>query len=203
MMKQRIYSAVLLYLSFSHSMTSADTYVRDDINTRPDPSEFSVCHGHGCTEVSHISLSKSQWQRIQDIFNPLANDADDERKRIAEAIAVLETMVGRITGTGIDKAGTLDNVDSLYLDTQMDCIDESTNTSIYITMMHKDNLLKWHTVEDRVTRGFFIFGAPHTTAVIRDAASNKLYAVDSWFEDNGKPPHIVSLDIWEDGWEPR
>ena len=29
------------------------------------------------------------------------------------------------------------------------------------------------------------------------------YAVDSWFEDNGKPPHIILLSTWRSGWEPE
>jgi hypothetical protein len=80
----------------------------------------------------------------------------------------------------------------------MDCVDESTNTTTYLTMLLKDGLLKWHNVEDRATRGFFIFGWPHTTAVIRDTVTGQLYVVDSWFLDNGQPPYIQKLEDWRD-----
>jgi hypothetical protein len=63
--------------------------------------------------------------------------------------------------------------------------------------------MRFHTVEDRATRGYFIFGYPHTTAVIKEKESGKQYAVDSWFFDNGKPPVIVPLETWKDGWKPK
>jgi hypothetical protein len=85
----------------------------------------------------------------------------------------------------------------------MDCIDESINTTTYLRMLEREQLLRWHTVEDRATRGWFIRGWPHTTAVIRDRKTGELYAVDSWFEDNGEPPHIVPLDKWKGGWDPE
>ncbi|MCP3866933.1 MAG: hypothetical protein GY703_02315 [Gammaproteobacteria bacterium] len=85
----------------------------------------------------------------------------------------------------------------------MDCIDESTNTTNYLAMMQKDRLLKWHRLEDRSTRGFFIFGMPHTTAVINDRSTGLMWAVDSWFHDNGVPPEILPLDQWRGGWEPE
>ena len=43
----------------------------------------------------------------------------------------------------------------------------------------------------------------HQTATMRDIESGKQYAVDSWFEDNGKPAHIVDIQEWFDGWKPK
>jgi hypothetical protein len=63
-------------------------------------------------------------------------------------------------------------------------------------------LLRHHHVADRATRGWFIFGFPHTTAVIHEDARNAEWAVDSWFLDNGEPPFILPLDVWKKGWRP-
>ncbi len=63
----------------------------------------------------------------------------------------------------------------------MNCIDESTNTTTYLRLFVQGGLMRWHTVEDRATRGWFLFGLPHTTAVMRERASKLRYAVDSWF----------------------
>ena len=54
-------------------------------------------------------------------------------------------------------------------DLQMDCIDESTNSTTYLRILAGAGLLRWHRVEARVTRGFFIFGWPHTTRDIHVA----------------------------------
>jgi hypothetical protein len=85
---------------------------------------------------------------------------------------------------------------------QQDCIDESVNTSLYLTLLESVGLMRFHTEEDRATRGHFILGYPHTTAVIREIKSGNLYAVDSWFYDNGMPPVIIPIETWKDGWEP-
>lgn len=64
--------------------------------------------------------------------------------------------------------------------------------------------MKWHEPMDHITRGFFIFGWPHSSAAMREINTVKKneYAVDSWFEDNGQPPHIILLSTWSSGWEP-
>jgi hypothetical protein len=36
-----------------------------------------------------------------------------------------------------------------------------------------------------------------------DTQSSVRYAVDAWYFDNGKPPAIVTLDSWKQGWRPE
>lgn len=177
----------------------ADVFTNDSVITEPDPTQFSICYDHGCASVATVSLSEQQWQWVSNFFRTPAENPDQERKRIAWAIALLEKIVGKLTGTDNDKGGDLEG---LGLPGQMDCIDESTNTTTYLRIFNKSGLLKWHEVEDRVTRGWFITGWPHTTAVIRDTQNNQRYAVDSWFLDNGEPPFVVPLNVWKNGWDP-
>jgi len=177
----------------------ADVYVRDDIIVNPVPALFSVCHGGGCTALSTVSLSGEQWRTITGAFAVAVTDPQHERRQIAEAIAAFETIVGKLTGTSEDQAETaiFGNRHS-----QMDCIDESINTSNYLKMLIDAGLLKWHRLEDRATRGWFLFGWPHTTAVVRDLQSSQRWVVDSWFFANGERPVIIPLDQWKGGWRP-
>ncbi len=177
----------------------ADTFVRDDIVTDPTPARFSVCHAGTCTLVTQVSLAEDQWQRIAAVFSSPPAGPAEERERIARAVALFETIVGELTGTSDDRAGNEKGAD---WSAQMDCIDESTNTTTYLRMLRHGGLLKWHSVEARVTRGWFLFGWPHTTAVVRDVVSGEKWAVDSWFFENGKPPVIVPLELWKTGWRP-
>ena len=177
----------------------ADTFVRRDIITDPAPGRFSVCSEHTCHKMTQVSLTPAQWQQVRNQFSPLAESAADERVHIARAIALMETLVGPLAGTANDKGR---NFKGVGIEGQMDCIDESTNTTSYLMMMAQDGLITRHSVEDRVTRGYFIFGWPHTTAVIRDHATGERFAVDSWFIDNGEPPFMLPLPVWQDGWEP-
>lgn len=177
----------------------ADTFNRPDIITGPAPERFSVCSGHTCSKVAQVALAPAQWQQVRDKFLSPSETAADERKNIARVIAFMETLIGPLTGTSNDRGRNFQGVGT---DGQMDCIDESTNTTSYLTMLVQDGLVTRHSVQDRVTRGFFIFGWPHTTAVIRDNESGERFAVDSWFLDNGEPPFILPLQVWRDGWEP-
>jgi len=176
-----------------------DTFVRDDIIIDPVPGNFSVCHGGTCTKVSQVALDESQWARIAAVFAASAGDAQEERARIAEAISRFETVVGVITDTSDDRP---ENQLGKAWWSQMDCIDESTNTTTYLRMLAKAGFLRWHRVEARVTRGFFIFGWPHTTAVVSEVKTGARWVVDSWFFENGRPPVIVPLELWKTGWRP-
>jgi len=176
----------------------ADVFVRADIISDPDPARFNICHDYGCASLTLVKLSEEQWQQVRAVFAPPAATPAEERERIRRAIGLLETIVGPMTGTAHDKGGTWPGFGQPG---QMDCIDESTNTTIYLTMLQKYGLLRWHNVADRATR-WSLFRWPHTTAVIEERAGGREWAVDSWFLDNGKPPFVLPLDTWKDGWTP-
>ena len=176
----------------------ADVFVRDDIITDPDPARFTVCYDYGCASLASLKLSEDQWQRVRAAFAQPADTAAAEREQIRVAIALFETVVGAMTGTSGDKGGSWPG---LGLPGQMDCIDESINTTIYLTMLQKYGLLRWHNVADRATR-WSLFTWPHTTAVIEERGTRREWAVDSWFLDNGRPPFVLPLKTWRDGWNP-
>lgn len=190
----------LLWLCTS---SRADVFIRDDIIADPAPSQLSVCHENGCNRLEYVSLTFEQWQELRGLFHPLARSPEEERERLRRALALMEKFVGAATGTSRDKGGTFNGGEG-----QMDCIDESINTTLYLTMLQKYGLMREHRVEDRATRGWFLGGWPHTTAVISEAAvlgeqgRGRLWAIDSWFLDNGEPPFILPLETWKDGWEP-
>jgi hypothetical protein len=161
---------------------------------------FTICHGHGCRLRSQLGLSALEWAPVADLFAAPAADANIERGRIAVAIGLIEAAVGRKTGTSTDQAGTFNAVGG---NDQIDCVDETTNTSVYLTLMARAGYLKWHRIEGWVGRGALLDGVwPHQTAVIVDLASGTPYAVDSWFEDNGRAAHVVPLESWRAGWRP-
>lgn len=167
----------------------------------PTPQQFDVCYRHTCQAIAELSVDAAEWEEIRAIFQPGASSSAEERQLIARAVARMEVIVGEKIGTSNDKGGNLQGISADG--DQMDCVDESTNTTTYMRMMQQDGLLHWHQVEDRKTRGFLIFGGwPHTTAVISEKRSKKRWAVDSWFYDNGVPPVILPLQKWSDGWKP-
>lgn len=165
----------------------------------PGPGRFSVCHNHGCAYNDTIGLTPEEWRQVRAAFSPPATDAPQERRQIARAIGLMERLVGARTGTENDKGGTFPGA---FRSGQMDCIDEASNTTTYLRLMRADGLMRRHAVEAPATRGYFLFGWPHTTAVVRDAATGERFAVDSWFFDNGVEPAVVPLEQWRGGWSP-
>lgn len=163
--------------------------------------DFEVCAGGGCVELKHVNVSHSDWQTVVQIFAQAGEvDAERERHLIAQAIGIMESIVGRLTDTDTDLAGTFGNSD---FPGQMDCNDEAINSTTYMRLMRNYGLIKFHEIEDMRTRNFFFNGWPHSTAVIRETASGKRFAVDSWFYDNGFPATIVPFSEWKSGYIPE
>lgn len=168
--------------------------------TKQTPERFSVCSGYGCAFQSKTRLSAEEWGLVRRKFSRIESAAQ-ERETIAAAVAMLEDMTGRKTGTHRDKARATVFGHDRY---QMDCVDEAINTSLYLDFIENDGILKWHEVSTPLRRGHFIDGSwPHNTATIREKKSGQVYVVDSWYGKNGDPPAIIPSEIWLSGWRPE
>ncbi len=162
--------------------------------------KFEHCHGYGCRLINEARLSAADWQEIAAHFTAVTTP-QEERAAIAPVIGLFERKIGAVTGTDKDIAGTYVKLG----DDQHDCVDESVNTTIYLSLLQDKGLLRHHDIgipSARVppfSRGI----GPHQTAVIVDRQTSKRYAVDSWFHDNGHAAEIVAMDKWFFGWRPE
>jgi hypothetical protein len=166
----------------------------------PQLSAFEICQGGGCAEISKTSLTELEWNAVTRIFNVPAKDAETERQKIAQAIGLLEDLVGKKVGTSADLAGTFFDG---KLAGQQDCNDEAINSTTYMRLLKNNGYMPLHEIEDTRTRNFFFTGWPHTTAVIREIKTGERYAVDSWFYDNGHAATIVPFKQWKANFEPE
>jgi hypothetical protein len=165
----------------------------------PSEEGFTVCHGYDCTFRTRVLLTAAEWKQITAPLEQASPDAATERARIALAIAEFEIIVGGKTGTSGDR-GKLQFLTAGDA-TQLDCIDETTNTTTYLMMLERRGKLRWHHTGRPASRGAFIDGRwHHETAVLVEIGNGAEFAIDSWFEDNGKPPHVVPLDSWSFSW---
>ncbi len=164
------------------------------------PARFGVCKGYGCATSVRITLTPPEWETVRAAFGSPPPDAVSEREAIRRAIGRIERLVGPRTGTADDKPGA--QIINFKNHNEMDCIDESFNTTTYLRFLEQDGLILWHSIGLPVRRGSFIDRWPHNTATIQEKASATDYAVDSWFHGNGIPPDVVALDLWLKGWTP-
>ncbi len=155
--------------------------------------ELKICHGFGCKQQTEVVITDAFARSVAALFDPPATTPAAEREQIARAIAYLERQIGQVTGTDRDIGGNYDP-DRDYPG-QMDCIDESRNTTTYLRLLDDLGLLRWHRPVERRYRSRFLIDG-HWTAVVEEKPSGQRYAVDSWFHDNGQPPEIQPLEDW-------
>jgi hypothetical protein len=162
--------------------------------------DFVFCAHYGCTARWNTTLRDHEWARVRARFEPPAADAADERARIAAAVGEIERIMGGKTGTHVDRPGA--TILTTRTRGQLDCIDEAHNTTVYLTLMQRDGLLKWHRVGQPIKRGHVVDRWFHNTATVEETATGQVWAIDSWFGANGEPADVVGAEDWLAGWEP-
>lgn len=165
------------------------------------PESVRYCHGYGCRLVSDVTLNKKDWRKIVHLFKPPAKTPEKERQNIAKALGLMEKIAGAQTGTQDDQPGTF----RAWGDDQLDCIDESTNTTTFLSLLEQKKLMRHHRLLAPTARLPIVHAGrwPHQTAVIAETDGGAYFAVDSWFGKNGDPADIVALEQWKDGWKPQ
>lgn len=178
-----------------------DPLVASGVDRQATPAAFSICHGYGCASLHLIGLNEQETSRLRALFEPPAPSAQEERKRVSRAIGLLEQAAGRRLGTDADLPGTPRGGNP----SQLDCVDESINTSTFLHLLDNQGWLHWHRVDDPAERFRFMNFGRHYTAVLIEKGTgqpSRKYAVDSWFHANGVPAEVVDLPTWRAGWDP-
>ena len=166
--------------------------------SKPTLASYYYCHGYGCAKQLSLRLSDQEKSGLVAAFGQ-ASTAYEERAAMAKAVAYMEQTNAPKAGTEGDIGGTFTGYGQSG---QLDCEDESANTTTTLIFLQELGLLKHHRLRSQVTRGFFIGGWPHTSAAVVDNITGQSYVIDSWFENSGVKPHIVPYEMWSSGWDP-
>jgi hypothetical protein len=194
----KYFALLSLVLALAGCATGINPQKYNDDAVKPD--RFTICHGYSCTHKSAAGFTDKQWKSITAIFKGKTKDSNAERSKIGKAIAKMEQYTGAKTHTAEDLPMAGAFKESGY---QLDCIDETVNTTQYLTMLQDSKLLKFHAVAAPTHRGYLIDGRwPHNTAVMRETGNNALWVVDSFYRANGEEPYIVPRADWLAGWRP-
>ena len=165
------------------------------------PEKFAVCHGFGCSHATDVKLSEKQWSKV---VRPLARKAKNpaaERANIAKAVALMEKEVQKTANLNPDLAQAQTFEKDQH---QMDCLDETINTSRYIGFFADKGFLHYHEAGEPLHRGYFIDGLwPHNTASVQEKATGAVFAIDSYYSDNGKKVYVVAKQDWLNKWRPE
>lgn len=177
-------------------VSKPDAFLAEYNISRPKPTAITYCSQHGCLKRDELSLSEVDWNKIKRIMSRAAKTPSEERQNISKSVAAYEKIAGAAFGTSADRGRTgLDN------SKQLDCIDESLNTTSLLLLLQDEQLINWHSIEGTVGRGG-AFDWPHFATSLREKTSGEIYVVDSWFRDNGVAADILPLAKWKSGWNP-
>ena len=176
------------------------SYLQQKGLSPPVPDNIPHCRGYGCKYIDHAALTAADWAEISRAFAGVT-DAESERAALKPALALFEQKVGRLTGTEEDRGGTYVKLGAR----QHDCVDESVNTTVYLSLLEQKGLLRFHDIALPASRLPLLTGrlGPHQTAVVADRETGERYAVDTWFHDNGAPAEVAPMDEWFFGWRPE
>lgn len=163
--------------------------------TSPGIQNIEVCMNFNCRRKEIVSLSEEDWDSVANWLRQPAENAAAERENIKRAIGWMEVVIGRYTPTNLDVGGDLQN-GRVSFPGQLDCIDESLNTTTYMKLFERNGLFKYHTVIERAYRRS-IFDQ-HWAGQIKTLEGSERWVVDSWFQDNGYLPYLQETAAWEE-----
>lgn len=153
----------------------------------PKRDTVTVCHAYGCKAQTRFTFTDSDITELRALMAPVprSDTPAEERRALAYAIAWMERRVAPTVGTASDRTSI--DLRGSGDPTQLDCVDEATNTTSYLLVLDRHGLLKHHAVDrplakDSLTRW------THWAAVIREKESGARYAIDSGTGPNGENP---------------
>jgi len=168
-------------------------YMRDYHGARyPLRTIAFVCSGYGCQFLNKFEFPDLLIDQLKSLFADVS-DSEQERKKIAKAIGMIERAAGPATGTvrdrpSIDFGGSGDP-------SQLDCVDEAINSTSYMIILHNMGLIKYHSIERPDWKGG-IFRWTHFAAILVDETTEMKWAVDAGIGRNGAEPLIVEFANW-------
>jgi len=172
------------------------SYLRSyGLSAEPRRASFDICRSIGCANTARGLLSEAEWEQVRSLFTPPPADPREERARAARAVGLL----GEWFDPGARCAAPRKEF-SPPRTAQLDCIAETSNTTIYLLLLERDGLLSRHRVRYPAHRGFLMW-LPHHTAVLEELATGQAWAIDSWYGPSGSPAPVWPLELWLAGEE--
>ncbi|MCB8821658.1 hypothetical protein [Microvirga rosea] len=154
-----------------------------------------ACHGYGCTRRTAVAVDPSLLHRASAILRSAKASPDTERRALGEVIRLYTSYLTSRIGSPPDVPKSPPS--EAGISGQMDCVDETANTTSLLLVLESYGLLAYHEVERPQSRGIFLDGRyPHTTAVIAEKQSHREWAVDPWAKAPGEKPDILPLAQW-------
>jgi hypothetical protein len=191
-------SAALSMLSLAspaEALQPAESWFRSQGYVEPSGTRIIACHGYGCSRRLAISVDGAWLSRASALLKGGSASPEAERRALAQVVSTYTAYLTTSIGAKPDVPGSPPQMSGVP--GQMDCLDETANTTSLLLVLQEQGLLTYHKVEPPESRGFFLDGRyPHFTAIIADKRTGEEWAVDPWRRAPGQIPEILPLIQW-------
>jgi hypothetical protein len=191
-------SAALLTFSLPSSALgspAALAWFRSQGYVEPKGTRIIVCHGYGCSRRKAVSMDGAWLNRARASLNAGRASPEAERKALSQVVSAYTAHLAGSLGGKPDVPRSPAGMSGVH--GQMDCLDETANTTSLLLVLQEQGLLTYHKVKPPESRGFFLDGRyPHFSAVIVEKRSGQEWAVDPWRKAPGQRPEILPLNQW-------
>jgi len=182
--------------------------------TRPLASQYRIeadgsvvlrlCFNSSCARTEMLTFSAADMEKVkgQLAYCP-GQDLYDRLQRVRIAVWQMEVLAQKYEPLLANDREVNDR--EYGVNGRLDCVDNSSNTTNFLTiLMDLGQLPSWRVEAPSVRRPLH-FNAVHWTAVLKDEVTGEKWAVDSWFHPNGNLPFVLPLNVWKaetQGWLP-
>ena len=208
---------VLLFLAGGMALVHATPSVQAEptsaSTSRPLPPEYRidadgsvtqrVCFNWSCTSRQRLTFTASDMAEVarQMALCP-GDELHDRLQRVRIGIWQMEALAQKYQPLLANDEAVNDRDHAR--DGRMDCIDNASNTTSFLRVLHDLGLLPGWSMTAPQVRDLFSLQV-HWTAVIVNRRDARPWAIDSWFRPNSHLPFVMPLADWESArvaWDP-
>lgn len=175
--------------------STAQDWLLEQGYVAPAGARIVACHGYGCVRRTVLSLEGSLLHRASALLKAARGSPQAERQALGHVVQMYKANLAATFGGRPDTPRSPPSLSGVH--GQMDCLDETANTTSLLLVLEQHGLLSHHRVERPQSRGFFLDGRyPHFSAIVTEKRTGQEWAVDPWAKSPGQAPEILPLAEW-------
>lgn len=161
----------------------------------PKNNAMTVCYGFVCRRRALFDFTPADKRALGAIMAAGKASPAAERAALKKAVIWFDKRLAPLIGTGVRvaRADFRAQADA----TNFDCWDTTRNVTALMLILQDWGMLKHHAVSDPRYRGnLLVLQNAHNTAVVKERASQREWAVDMWMAAFAKPPDVKPVEQW-------
>lgn len=177
------------------AFTSSSRPLPPDYEIHADGSvSLRLCFNWSCASRQRLTFSATEMKEVAQQMAWCPDDGlHDRLQRLRIGIWQMEALAQKYQPLLANDEAINDQ--DQEQEGRMDCIDNATNTTNFLAVLHDLGQLRgWSMAAPEVRDSLSL--QVHWTAVVRNGQGGDPWAIDSWFRPNGHLPFVMPLTDW-------